>query len=264
MPDLGSRGQHALVKQSSYAPGGLLEGAGPVRGAVAGGSVVAAYAGAEVGEAARSVAAAGHVEQRSGVGVGQLRRNAGGVAGEGIDGSNDRSGDAGAAEHVPVAAVAAVAVVNCDPGGRVGDCRNIGHSAVAAGGGVLLPGGLADVGRAAAAGTAPDGLAEAGVVGGTTLKLKAADRGDGAEGCRCLRTVAAVAGADGDRDARVVVVAGIRGFAGELRGAVRVGDDARTLCYGLVDGGAKVGERVRVGSHVDDLAERTDRRDHLQ
>src|SRR5665811_537615 len=136
-----------------------LEGARPVGCAVAGRAVVAAYASAEVTAAARSVAATLHVEQRSGVGVGKRCRDAGGVAGEGIDGADDRGGDAGAAEDVPVrAATAAVAVVDRDAGGRVGDCRDIGHGALGAGGLVDLPGEFGDVGRAAAAGTAPDGL----------------------------------------------------------------------------------------------------------
>src|ERR1035437_4039820 len=123
--------QHALVKQTGYAPGGLLEGGRPVGCAVAGGPVVATSAGAEIAAAARSVAADGHVEQRPGRwGVGKRGRDAGGVPGQGIDGADDRGGDAGAAEHVPVAAVAAVAVVNRYAGGRVGDCRDIGHGAV--------------------------------------------------------------------------------------------------------------------------------------
>src|SRR5665811_2000812 len=183
-----------------------LEGARPVGCAVAGRAVVAAYASAEVTAAARSVAATLHVEQRSGVGVGKRGRDAGGFAGEGIDGADDRGGDAGAPEDVPVrAAVAAVAVVDRDPGGRVGDCRDISHGALGAGVGGDLPAGPGDVGRAAASGTAPDGLAESGAVGGVERQGGAADRGDGVERCRYLDAVTTVAGADGDRYSGVAV-----------------------------------------------------------
>src|SRR5665647_1546890 len=117
------------MKQTGYALGGPLEGAGPVGCAVAGGSVVANYGGAEISEAAQSVVAAGDVEQRSGrCGVGKRGRDAGGVPGQGVDGADDRGGNAGAAEDVPAGtAYAAVAVVNRDPGVGVGDCGDIGH-----------------------------------------------------------------------------------------------------------------------------------------
>src|SRR5665647_1156168 len=176
-----------------------LEREGPVRSAVARGPVVARFTGTEVGAAgvvaahATSVAAAGHVEQRRRrCTIGEGCRYGASVAGQGIDSSNDRGGDAGAAKDIPVGVSgAAVAVIHCDPGVRVGNGGDIGDGTAGAGG-VVLPFGFGDVSRAAAAGAVPYRLAQAGA-GGFQGQTGAAYCGDSVERRRYLSAVATVA-----------------------------------------------------------------------
>src|SRR5207253_10948008 len=82
------------------------EPSGAVGGAVARGSVVAGFAGAQVAAPTRAVAARGDVEERRGVAVRvRARAHRCGVAGKCVDGGDDRRGHAGATEDEPAAHV---------------------------------------------------------------------------------------------------------------------------------------------------------------
>src|SRR5215213_6779203 len=132
-----------------------------------------------------------------------------GVICQDIDGGDDRRGDARTAEDVPIKRFsisvnsASVAVVDCHAGVRVCDRRDVGHGAICATL-ICLPFRLGDVGAAAATGAAPHTLGPS--TCGAAGQARAAHGGD-ISGCsRELDTIAAVAGAHGDGDARMLVV----------------------------------------------------------
>ena len=94
------------------------------RGAQAGRAVPARADIAPLRGRAGVVASGRDVGQRGGVGVGVVVADAGGVAGQCIDGRDDRGGDTGAAEHQPAAqSLGAGRVVDRDAGIRVGHRR---------------------------------------------------------------------------------------------------------------------------------------------
>src|SRR4029077_6583604 len=145
------------------------------------------------------------------VDVGAVFRG-GAVAGQAVDAGDDRRRRARAADHTPTAEAlaqelaneVAVAVVDGDAGVRIGDGGNIRDRPLRATG-VVRPGGLRLVCRAAAARSTPGGLGPAARVGGVA-EGRAADRGHVPRGGRVLDAVAAVAGGHRDRNARVVEV----------------------------------------------------------
>ena len=84
-------------------------------------------------------------------------------------------------------------------------------------------------------------------------------------GRRELDPVPVVARADGDRNARMVVVRGlVRGLAGVFTAAVRVGDHGRAQPDRRVDGGTEVGQGTRARLDEEDLAIGADGTRHVQ
>ena len=196
-----------------------------------------------------------------GVGVGGRGVGGAGGAGEGVDRGDDRRGGAGAAVDGPAAA--AVGLVDGDAGLRVGHRGDVGVGALAAAGGDVLERRLGHRDRAAAAGAAPGGFGPA--AGAAALGQRgAADRGDVLRGGRVADAVAGVAGAGGDRDARVVEVAGVvAGFAAVLTAAVAVGHVLGAQRHGGVHRGAEVGGARLAGFDEQDVAVGADGGDHV-
>ena len=130
--------------------------------------------------------------------------------------------------------------------------------------GVVLPGRLGFVGRAAAARTGPATL---GVPpgGGHRGQRGATDSGDVLRRRGVLHPVAAVTRAGRDRDPRMTVVAGVvAGLSRRFRGAVAVGHRDGTQPDGGVDRRPQIGQGGGVGLHQQDLAVRAGRRHHVQ
>ncbi len=173
--------------------------------------------------------------------------------------------DARAAEDGPAAG--AVRVVDGDAGRRVGDRRDVRDRPLRAAG-VGLERRLRLVPRAAAPGALggrrrPHRLRPAARVA-RRRERGPADGGDVRVGGGELDAVPLVAGRHRDRDAGVLVVLGADGrVARALRSAVAVRDGRCALRDRLVDGGAEI--RVGRAGRLDeqDVAQRADRRDHL-
>src|SRR5262249_54551155 len=125
--------------------------------APAGGPVEAGPGVAEVGRAAGAVAAAGHVVEVGGVGVGPAIADARLAGGDGEGGDEGRRG-AGASVDGPPGA--SVRVVAGDAGVRIGDGGDVGLRALGAAR-VLLPARLGHGGAAAGAARAPRALGPA-------------------------------------------------------------------------------------------------------
>src|SRR5207302_4892202 len=158
-----------------------------------------------------------------------------------------------------------VAVIDRDPGRGIGDRGDVGHGATSAAR-VVLPRGLGDHARAAAAGAAPGRLRPPSRDGGVLGEAGAADGGDVLGRGRELDAVAIVAGTHGQGVARVVVVAVVRArsLGAELIAAVAVGDGLGAHGCRPVDSGAEVGKGVRVRFDEQDVAVGADGRGHVE
>ena len=136
----------------------------------------------------------------------------------------------------------------------------------------MLPGGLGLDARTAAPGPAalpaqgraPGRLNPAAWIGPRGHQAGPTYGGDVGRRRRELHPVAIVPAADGDRHAGVVEIRTVvEILAGVLVAAVAVRDDRRAPADRGVLGRAEIVDRIRIGLHEQDVAVRTDRRNHF-
>src|SRR5918912_577749 len=187
-----------------------------------------------------------------------------GASGQCIDGGDDRCGDARTTKDVPIGTTSAtVTVVDCYTGIRVCYRGNICHGAISAPC-ICLPLWLGDVGTATASSATPYTLRPT-TCGAVFSQARAAHIGDILECSRELNTIAIVAGAHGDGDARVIVGTLIAPLAQKLVPTVAVADRAYALLSSsCIHCCAKVGEAVGVGFDQQDIAIGTNGAGHVK
>ena len=182
-----------------------------------------------------------------------------------VDG-DDRRGGAGAAHLEPAAL--AVGVVDRQAGVGIRDRGDVVIGPLRAAG-VGLPGRLRVIRRAARAGAFAAGAAAPHGLGPAARVRRGAERGaaDGGHVLRCCRVgdaVSVVTGRSGDRHAGMVVVLAVVGcVGGRLRTAVAVGHEVGAERYRGVHPGAQVSGVGAVRLDQDDVAQRADRRHHV-
>src|ERR687885_48594 len=188
-----------------------------------------------------------------------------GASGQCIDGGDDRCCDARTTKDVPIGTTSAtVTVVDRHTGIRVCYRRNICHGAISAPF-ICLPCGLGDVATATASSATPYTLRPTTCGGAVFGQARAAHSGD-ILGCSWeLNTIAIVAGAHGNGDARVIVGTLIAPLAQKLVPTVAVADRAYALLSSsCIHCCTQVGEAVGVGFDQQDIAIGTNGAGHVK
>jgi hypothetical protein len=250
-----------MPESTEHQAGSGLERTGAVWCSIARWAIIADFTRTQIRATAAAVAPTGHIEQAIGIAVG--RRSVGeapGIVRQGIDAGDDRRGHTGTTEDQPAGFM--IAIIDGDPGVGIGIGSHIGDCPPATSR-VRLPGGLGDIGAAAAARSAPDRLAPPTCVV-CPAERRPADSGHIPGGCWELHTVAAITRTGRDGDARVIIERLVTDLTAILAPAVAIADRVGMQCHGFINGRGQIREAIGGRLHQQDVAVWADGAHHVQ